>query len=107
MSPSLQPLEAALYAPGIVVGYESLDALEQLAREYTAEHLPVTPTERALVDILIHTEWMLRRYRWLETEVWRTARVDLPPEHLDNHWPGHAFVAEPLIARIHRLRATA
>src|SRR5690242_10003158 len=100
-------LETALYAPGIVIGYELHADLEELGRRFTDEHQPATPTERALVDALVHTEWMLRRYRWLETEVWNTARLRLPPDSRTPSWPGHVWRAEPFLERIHRLRASA
>src|SRR5690242_11827191 len=102
-----QPLETALYPPGIAIGWEDLTKLEELAAAFIAEHRPQTPTERSLVDALIHTEWMLRRYRWLETELWNTARQSLPPDQRTRSWPGHAFVAQPEIGRIHRMRASA
>src|SRR5690349_70797 len=101
-----QTLETALYCPGIAIGYELHTDLEELERRFAAEHQPATPTERALVDSLVYTEWMLRRYRWLETEVWNTARQSLPPDPRPASWPGRAFIAQPLIARIHRLRAS-
>src|ERR1051325_7660034 len=105
--PTETPLETALYAPGIVIGYENVMNLEELERQFTADPPPATPTERSLVDSLIHIEWMLRRYRWLETEVWKAACLELPPDARTRSWPGHAFVLQPAIGRIHRLRAAA
>ena len=60
---SRNALKTGLYAQGNIIGYEDVTALEELERQFTAEHHPVTPTERSLVDSLIHLEWMLRRYR--------------------------------------------
>jgi hypothetical protein len=81
-------------------------ALEELERHFTAEYHPVTPAERSLVDSLIHLEWMLRRYRWLETEVWKSIQDLLTRDQLESGWTGHAFISQPAIARIHRLRIT-
>src|SRR5689334_18584686 len=103
----MKSLETALYALGITIGYENFEQLQQLEAAFAAEYNPATPTERALVDSLAHTEWMLRRYRWLETEVWNAARLALPPEQRTRAWPAHVFVAEKAIAQIHRLRNSA
>src|ERR1051325_1756579 len=70
---SRNALKTGLYASGAVIRGENLVALQLLADQFTAEYHPVTPTERSLVDSLAHLEWMLRRFRWLETEIWRVA----------------------------------
>jgi|SRR5215471_1594302 len=53
----------ALYAPGMVIGYESTTELQHLEATLAAEHRPTSPTERSLVDSIVHYEWLLRRYR--------------------------------------------
>src|SRR5690349_19763803 len=105
--PDTPPPPTSLYAAGIAIGYELPGLLEELERQFAAEHQPATPTERSLVDSLVHTEWMLRRYRWLETELWKAARRNLPPEAVTASWPGPAWIAQPAIGRIHRLRSAA
>jgi len=100
-------LKTGLYARGNIIGSESVAQLQLLEAQFTAEYLPATPTERSLVDSLIHTEWMLRRYRWLETEIWNNAKRDLPDDKFTSAWPGAAFIDQPAIARIHRMRNAA
>jgi hypothetical protein len=101
---SRNAFKTGLYCPGIVIGHESIGKLEELEAQFTAEYLPATPTERALVDSLIHYEWMLRRYRWLETETWHAAQDQLNSAQMESTWSGHAFILQPAISRIHRLR---
>ena len=74
---------------------------QELEAQFTAEYLPATPTERSLVDSLIHSEWMLRRFRWIESEVWRAARSKCGEERAT--W-GMAFLEEPSLSRLYRLR---
>jgi hypothetical protein len=97
-------LKTGLYARGNIIGSESPAQLQLLEAQFTAEYLPATPTERSLVDALIHNEWLLRRYRWLETEVWNHARTNIPDGQFTHSWPGAVFVDQPAIARIHRMR---
>jgi hypothetical protein len=101
---SRNALKTGLYCPGIVIGHESIGQLQELEAQFTAEYLPSTPTERALVDTLIHLEWMLRRYRWLETETWHATQDQITSAQMQSTWTGHAFIAQPAISRIHRLR---
>jgi hypothetical protein len=97
-------LKSGLYAKGNIVGSESAADLQLLEAQFTAEYLPATPTERALVDALIHNEWLLRRYRWLEADLWKNALQEIPDKMFSHAWPGTAFVDQPAIARIHRMR---
>jgi hypothetical protein len=101
---SRNALKTGLYARGNIIGHEAPWLLEELIVQFTAEHQPASPTERSLVDQLIHTEWMLRRYCWLETEVWRAAGSRLSPEKLNHTREGHSFIEEPSIARLQRQR---
>jgi len=101
---SRNALKTGLYCRGIIIGKELPSVLEDLEAAYTAQYLPATPTERALVDSLIHYEWLLRRYRWLETETWYATLDRLSPDQREATWTGHAFIDQPAISRIHRLR---
>ena len=49
---------------------------------------------------------MLRRFRWVETEVWKAAKSSLAYEQLDITPYGFAFINELSISRIYRLRAS-
>jgi len=101
---SRNALKTGIYAPGSIIRHESAAMLQQLEAQYMAEYQPLTPTERALVDALVQMDWLLRRYRWVETETWWAAVPRLTDEQTRRGWAGHAFIAEPTIARIHRLR---
>ena len=101
---SRNALKTGLYCPGIIIGHESTTQLQTLEAQFTAEYRPSTPTERALVDTLIHLEWMLRRYRWLETETWHATQDQITSAQMQSTWTCHAFIAQPAISRIHRLR---
>ena len=101
---SRNALKTGLYCPGIIIGKESPTQLQELEAAYTAEYAPATPTERALVDSLVHYEWLLRRYRWVETEVWRATLDRMTDYQRTESWAGNAFMDTPAIARIHRLR---
>ena len=104
---SRNALKTGLYCRGIIIGKENPDQLADLEAAFTAEYAPATPTERSLVDSLIHLEWMLRRYRWLESETWYATLDRLTPEQREATWTGHAFIDHPAISRIHRLRTAA
>ena len=104
---SMNALKTGIYAEGAVIRGESPVALQLLGEQFHAEYHPVTPTERSLVDTLIQSEWTLRRCRWLETEIWRTATADLTAEERDISVMGHAFAKKPSLSRLHRLRNSA
>jgi hypothetical protein len=55
------------------IATESAQDLAELAAEYRELHRPANPTERFLVDTLIHNEWRLRRLRRVEADLWLTA----------------------------------
>jgi len=101
---SRNALKTGLYCRGIIIGKENPQQLDELEAAFTAEYAPATPTERSLVDSLVHLEWMLRRYRWLESEVWYATLDLLTPDKREATWTGHAFIDHPAISRIHRLR---
>jgi len=103
---SRNALKTGLYCRGIIIGKEDPTKLDELEAAFTAEYAPATPTERSLVDSLIHLEWMLRRYRWLESETWYATLDRLTPEQREATWTGHAFIDHPAISRIHRLRTS-
>jgi hypothetical protein len=104
---SRNALKTGLYAQGIVIGSELGSNLEQLEARFTAEYHPTTPTERSLVDQLIHYEWLLRRFRWVETEVWKVAVKRLGQSEMLNYSPyGYAYSDNPGISRLYRQRAS-
>ena len=63
-------LKTGIYSESHIIKGESAADLEALTATYDAEYHPTTATQRALVDTLIHNEWLLRRLRRVETDIW-------------------------------------
>jgi hypothetical protein len=68
---SMNALKTGIHAKSIVLASEKLADLEQLIAEYYHRHAPTSPEARLSVDELIHCEWLLRRYRAAETQMWQ------------------------------------
>jgi hypothetical protein len=64
-------LKHGIYAEQQVMFDETAGDLADLDAEVRDQYKPATPTERALVDTLIHNEWRLRRMRRVEAELWQ------------------------------------
>ena len=73
---------------------ETEEDLAELAAEYHEQHAPASPTERQLVDTLIHNEWRLRRMRRVEAVLWEHAANSYLSQHPDEPAcnSAHAFV---------------
>src|SRR5580765_2632243 len=67
---SMNALKTGIYAKSLVLPSEKLADLEQLIDEYYQSHNPTTPEARSLVDDLIYGEWLKRRLRAAETQLW-------------------------------------
>jgi hypothetical protein len=67
---SMNALKTGIHAKSLLLPSEKLADLEQLIDEYYQHHHPATPDARALVDDLIYTEWLKRRLRAAETQLW-------------------------------------
>jgi len=72
---SRNALKSGLYAKSLIIAGENLADLEALSAEYIDDYQPVTPAERYQVDIMIRSEWQLRRLAVTETKLWN-ARID-------------------------------
>ena len=64
-------LKTGIDAIAQVIPGEDPAALTLLAAEYYDRYQPATPEVRALVDILITAEWLQRRFRTLEAQLWQ------------------------------------
>jgi hypothetical protein len=103
---SQNALKTGLYAQAMIIGPEELTQFQELETQFTAEYQPATPTARSLVDQLIHCEWILRRFRWLEQEVWKVAINRLGPGERARISPcGYGYADSPDISRLYRQRA--
>jgi len=67
---SMNALKTGIYPNSLVLPSEKLADLEQLIDEYYQSHNPATPEARSLVDDLIYGEWLKRRLRAAETQIW-------------------------------------
>ena len=68
---SMNALRTGIHAKSILLPTESLAELEQLIDDYYTAHHPATPEARALVDDLIYGEWIARRLRVAEAQLWQ------------------------------------
>jgi hypothetical protein len=63
-------LKTGIYAKAeVVLPAENPDDLENLTAEYYDRFAPGDPEQRCLVDALISDEWLLRRFRTIETQM--------------------------------------
>ena len=77
---SMNALKTGIHAKSLVLPSEKLADLEQLIDEYYQSHNPTTPEARSLVDDLIYGEWLKRRLRAAETQIWAY-------DHQENYRP--------------------
>jgi hypothetical protein len=89
-------LKSGIHAESSTIPGESSAELAELADSYHHRFQPSDPVECFLVDALIDADWKLRRYRKLETNLWR---LELDPET--------GFPTHPLVPRLHRRMDTA
>jgi hypothetical protein len=68
---SMNALKSGIHAKSLVLPSEKLADLEQLIDEYYKRHQPAAPEARLYLDEVIHCEWLLRRYRTAETQMWQ------------------------------------
>jgi hypothetical protein len=68
---SMNALKSGIHAKSLVLPSEKLADLEQLIDDYYQRHNPDSPEARLYLDEVIHCEWLLRRYRTAETQMWQ------------------------------------
>ena len=66
----MNALKSGIDAKSQVIRGEKAANLETLKTEYHDRFHPTTPEQRMLVDTLIDCEWLLRRFRAIETQLW-------------------------------------
>ncbi len=67
---SLNHTKSGLYAQSQIIAGERQSDFEDLAEAFTSRYLPGSAVEHSLLDIAIHSEWILRRLRRAETGIW-------------------------------------
>jgi len=84
LASSLNALKTGTYAESLLIHGESAETLDDLARQYDATCRPVGPREQAAVNTLIHSDWLLRRMRLVESLLWNdTAERNLKAKYSD------------------------
>jgi len=66
---SANALQSGIYAESEVLPWEDPAERESLTVEYHQHHQPRTPEERALIDNLVHGEFLARRFRKSEVKI--------------------------------------
>jgi hypothetical protein len=67
---SQNALKTGLDAKSEVLRFESRPDYEALIAAFYDRYQPTVPEDRALVDMLIRSEWLLRRYTAIDTAIW-------------------------------------
>ena len=84
----MNALKTGIDAQSELIRGETQTALSELTAEYYDQFHPVTPVERMLVDTLIDCEWLLRRFRAVDTQLtenaWHVFDITLGKVFTDN-----------------------
>jgi hypothetical protein len=67
---SMNALKTGIDARSQTIPGEPISQLEDLTGDYYQHFCPTTPEQRMLVDTLIDCEWLLRRFRRVEGQMW-------------------------------------
>ena len=67
---SMNALKSGINAKAQIIRGEKAVDLESLKADYYDRFHPATPEQRMLVDTLIDCEWLLRRFRVCEAQLW-------------------------------------
>ncbi|HUB82076.1 MAG TPA: hypothetical protein VMB03_24935 [Bryobacteraceae bacterium] len=70
---AMNALKTGIDAKTQLIRGETQTALSELTAEYYGQYQPASPGQRALVDILIDCEWLLRRFRAIESQLYENA----------------------------------
>ena len=73
----MNAFKTGIDAKSQIIRGESQAVLESLTAEYYACFNPATPEQRFLVDTLVNSEWLLRRLRAVEAQIWENDFTDL------------------------------
>src|ERR1051326_370379 len=98
---SLNALKSGIDAWSHIIPGEDPPELEPPTAEFLLHYRPAGPTELSLVDTLISTEWIQRRLRCIEAQLWNyqvecldknLSRVEFLDAQIQHNSPlGHAF----------------
>jgi len=115
---ALNALKSGIDAWSHIIAGEDPAELEALTEQFLQHYKPADPVQLSLVDTLISTEWIQRRLRRIEAQLW-TYRIDILDQNLTraefvdpsiqrNSPLGHAFHAalDPFTRIQRRIDAT-
>jgi len=77
-SSRMNALKSGIHARSQIIYGESQTNLETLTAEYYDSYRPATPEQRMLVDTLIDAEWLLRRFRVCEAQLYEPVVQIIP-----------------------------
>src|SRR5689334_1485043 len=115
---ALNALKSGIDACSTIICGEDPAELEALTEQFLEHYRPADPVQLSLVDTLISTEWIQRRLRCIETQLWNyrvdildqgLTRAEFVAPSLQRNSPlGHAFHAalEPFTRLQRRIDAT-
>lgn len=86
----MNALKSGIDANSQIIRGENAANLEALKTEYHDRFRPTTPEQRMLVDTLIDAEWLLRRFRVCEAQLWDHG-AQFPYRQPDETAAGQAF----------------
>jgi len=94
---SQNALKSGIDSNSQIIRGEDPAALDALAADYFRDFQPQSAAERALLDILIDTEWLLRRLRRAEAHLWECEFA----KHEDRHqrWEGGPMPQNQLLGK--------
>jgi len=75
---SKNALKLGLYSQALILPGEDPEELAALSRGYSERFRPQDPIEEILVEELVRAEWLKRRYRRIETQVFNERIAALP-----------------------------
>jgi hypothetical protein len=82
---SQNALKSGIDSKSQIIRGEDPAALDALATRYLLDHQPQSASERALVDILIDSEWTLRRLRKTEAQLWEYDLANISQENTKSY----------------------
>ncbi len=92
----MNALRTGIDARSQIIRGENPAVLESLAAEYYARFNPATPEQRYLVDTLVNCDWLTRRLRAIEAQLWERdfAYNEKLEQYEKRHALGDTFVRE-------------
>ena len=76
---SMNALKTGIDARSQTIPGEPISQLEELTDDYYERFCPTTPEQRMLVDTLVDCEWLLRRFRRVEGQMWENPIFEITP----------------------------